>query len=179
MGYIYLYTGDGAGKTTNALGLALRMLGHNKNVVIIQFLKWKEDTGEMLFKHPNYYIKQFGRKGWKGLKNITDEDGRLVNEGLRFMQLCLINKHQPFSQDIPKVDLLILDEINLAAHLGLVDEKELIMVLRGWLNIFKNLNIIMTGRYATAKLINAVDFVNEVVSTKAPKDMVCDEGIQY
>jgi len=50
MGYIYLYTGTGGGKTANALGLALRSVGHNKSVIIIQFLKWKKDIGEYLVK---------------------------------------------------------------------------------------------------------------------------------
>jgi cob(I)alamin adenosyltransferase len=63
MGYIYLYYGTGGGKTANALGLALRSVGHNKKVVIIQFLKWKKDIGEYLIKErlvPFYEIYQFG-----------------------------------------------------------------------------------------------------------------------
>src|SRR4030067_125930 len=50
MGYIYLYTGTGGGKTANALGLALRSVGHNKKVVIIQFFKWRKDIGEYMIK---------------------------------------------------------------------------------------------------------------------------------
>jgi len=63
MGYIYLYTGTGAGKTTNALGLALRSMGHERKVVIIQFLKWRKDIGEYKIKDKlrHYYeIYQFG-----------------------------------------------------------------------------------------------------------------------
>ena len=78
MGHIYLYSGDGAGKTTNALGLVIRELGHEKNVLMIQFLKWKKDTGEMLFSqfwqnvvadNPHngiigeFQCYQFGREG--------------------------------------------------------------------------------------------------------------------
>src|SRR3989337_2619368 len=78
MGYIYLYTGTGGGKTANALGLALRSVGHNKKVVIIQFLKWKKDIGEYMIKDrlaPYYEIYQFGREAWLGEKDKTAEFG--------------------------------------------------------------------------------------------------------
>jgi len=77
MGYIYLYTGTGAGKTTNALGLALRSVGHGHKVVIIQFMKWWKKTGEYKIKkklYPHYEIYQFGRKGWIGLKKLEEKD---------------------------------------------------------------------------------------------------------
>ena len=50
----YLITGNGGGKTTSSLGVVMRSLAHNKKVLMIQFLKWKRDTGEMLFNHPNF-----------------------------------------------------------------------------------------------------------------------------
>ena len=85
-GTIYLYTGEGAGKTTNALGLALRCLGHGYKVVIIQFLKWWKNTGEYKFKKkmPNYEVYQFGRKGWIGLTNLTEKDKQLCKKALNF-----------------------------------------------------------------------------------------------
>jgi len=72
MGHIYLYTGTGAGKTTNALGLALRSVGHKHKVVIIQFLKWWKKTGEYKIRNrlkPYYEIYQFGRPGWFKVKD--------------------------------------------------------------------------------------------------------------
>jgi cob(I)alamin adenosyltransferase len=89
MGYIYLYIGTGGGKTANALGLALRSVGHNKKVVIIQFLKWRKDIGEYMIKDrlaPYYEIYQFGRKGWIGLSNLGDEDRELAQKVLRFAE---------------------------------------------------------------------------------------------
>jgi cob(I)alamin adenosyltransferase len=69
MGYIYLYTGTGGGKTANALGLALRTVGHRRNVLIIQFMKWWKDTGKYKIRktlEPYYKIHQFGRKASTG-----------------------------------------------------------------------------------------------------------------
>jgi len=171
MGKIYLYTGNGAGKTTNALGLALRALGHGQKVVILQFLKWQKDTGEMLFKHPNYSIYQFGREGWHGFKNITDEDRLCILRGLLALTTIM---HMPYSPD-----LLILDEINLAAHLKLINEDSVLRDLRRWMRLYPNMNIVMTGRHATKTLINKADFVNEIVEIKAPKNFVCEKGIQW
>ena len=108
MGHIYLYTGTGGGKTVNALGLALRSVGHEHKVVIIQFLKWWKNTGEYKIREklqPYYQIYQFGRYGWKGLDNLGEEDRRLTKEGLEFAKKVVKEK---------KTHLLILDEINLA-----------------------------------------------------------------
>src|SRR3972149_8661403 len=78
MGYVYLYTGTGGGKTANALGLALRSVGHGKKAVIIQFCKWRKDTGEYLIKDKLgdlYEIYQFGREAWLGKEAKTAEFG--------------------------------------------------------------------------------------------------------
>src|SRR5512136_345096 len=120
MGYVYLYLGTGGGKTANALGLALRSVGHNKHVVIVQFFKWKKDIGEILIQDklkPYYEIYQFGREVWLGEKDQTAEfagekftvesvknhDKELAEQGLDFAAKIL--KEKPH--------LLVLDEINL------------------------------------------------------------------
>jgi cob(I)alamin adenosyltransferase len=169
LGNIYLITGNGAGKTTSAIGLALRALGHNKKVTIIQFLKWNEDTGEMLFTHPNYRIYQFGRNGWHGFKNINNIDVEIVNKGISFM-IDILESNCP--------DLLILDESNLIVFLKLISAKSLINKLREYMIKNTNLNIILTGRHATEELIGLVDYANEVKELKT-LGYVCEEGIQY
>jgi ATP:corrinoid adenosyltransferase len=81
MGYIYLYTGIGRSKTANALGLALRSVGHGHKVVIIQFLKWWKNTGEYKILHKLeafYEIYLFNREGWIGLDNLNEEDRKLA-----------------------------------------------------------------------------------------------------
>ena len=170
MGCVYLYTGTGAGKTANALGLALRSVGHKRKVVIIQFLKWWKNTGEYkarVLLAPYYEIYQFGRKGWHGLDNLSDEDKRLAKKGLAFAEKIVKEK---------KPDLLVLDEINLALHCKLLDVREVIDFLN---KLPKKTDAVLTGRYAPKELVERAEFVNEVVEVKYPKEMVTKKGIQY
>ncbi len=168
-GTVYLYTGEGAGKTTNALGLALRCLGHDYTVVIIQFLKWWKNTGEYKFrkKFPSrYQIFQFGRKGWIGLDKLNERDKKLVREGFEFAKNIARQKPR----------LLVLDEINLALHCELLDVDEVIEFLK---TVPKQTNVVLTGRYASRKLIEFADFVNEIRDLKHPKEIPTVKGIQY
>ncbi len=170
MGCVYLYTGMGAGKTANALGLALRSVGHKRKVVVIQFLKWWKNTGEYKIRGmlaPYYEIYQFGRKGWIGLSTLGDEDRRLAQKGLQFAAK-IVEERKP--------QLLILDEINLAAYCGLLDKHEVLAFLD---HIPDRTDVIMTGRNAPEEFLERADFVNEVVDVKYPKRMVTKKGIQY
>lgn len=169
-GTIYLYTGEGAGKTTNALGLALRCLGHGYKVVIIQFLKWWKNTGEYKFKRkmPNYEIYQFGRKDWIGLDNLTENDKALSRKALNLARKKVKEK--------PRIKLLVLDEINLALHCSLLDLNEVIEFLK---TVPAETNVVMTGRYAPSRLIEFADFVNEIVDLKHPEEIPSIKGIQY
>jgi len=170
MGYVYLYTGTGAGKTANALGLALRSVGHKRKVIIIQFMKWWKDIGEykirdMLF--PYYEIYQFGRKGWVGLSNLDEEDRALAHKALEFADKIVKDK---------KPHLLVLDEISLALYCGLLDIREVTKFLD---TIPTRTDVVLTGRYASKELIDRADFVNEVVDIKYPRETVTTKGIQY
>jgi len=170
MGYIYLYTGTGAGKTTNALGLALRSVGHKRKVVIIQFLKWWKNTGEYKVRRmlaPYYEIYQFGRKGWHGLGNLGEEDRRLACKALRFAEKVVREK---------KPHLLVLDEINLALHCGLLDVGDVLDFLD---RVPKGTDVVLTGRFAPGELVERADFVNEVVDVKHVDEVVTTRGIQY
>ena len=169
-GTVYLYTGEGAGKTTNALGLALRCLGHGYKVVIIQFLKWWKNTGEYKFRKrssPNYQIYQFGRRGWVGLKNLDERDKRLSVKALRFAKKIV-------GQEKPR--LLVLDEINLALDCGLLDVNEVIEFLK---TVPRRTSVVLTGRRAPRELVEFADFVNEIVDVKHPEEIPTDKGIQY
>ena len=170
MGYIYLYTGTGGGKTVNALGLALRSVGHKHKVVIIQFLKWWKKTGEYMIREklkPYYEIHMFGREGWIGLDNLGEEDRKLAEKGLEFAKKIIKEKHP---------NLIVLDEINLALHCHMLDIDEVIEFLD---NIPEESDVVLTGRYAPKKLIDRADFVNEVKDLKHPEEVVTTEGIQY
>lgn len=169
-GHIYLYTGTGAGKTANALGLALRTVGHKRKVVIIQFLKWWKNTGEYQIKNllaPYYEIYQFGRRGWIGLGNLDEEDKKLAHKGLEFAERIVREK---------KPHLLVLDEINLALYCQLLEVSEVLKLLDA---ISQSTDVVMTGRYAPKELIERADFVNEIRDVKSPREMVTTKGIQY
>src|SRR4030067_2931074 len=149
MGYIYLYTGTGGGKTANALGLALRSVGHNKSVIIIQFLKWKKDIGEDVVKDklaPYYEIYQFGREAWLGeeektaefggekfnVESVKSHDKRLAKEALDFAAKIMREK---------KPHLLVLDEIGLAGHWELLEVKDRLKLLE---NVPEETTVVMT-----------------------------------
>jgi len=184
MGYIYLYTGTGGGKTANALGLALRSVGHKKSVVIIQFLKWKKDIGEILIKEkltPYYEIYQFGREAWLGeeektaefagekftVESVKDHDKALAKQGLDFATQVLREK---------KPHLLVLDELGLATQWKLLSIKDVLKLLD---NIPNETTVVITGRLAPKKLVDRADFVNVVQEVKMPKHFKLTEGIQY
>jgi cob(I)alamin adenosyltransferase len=169
-GTIYLYTGRGAGKTTNALGIAMRCVGHQEKVVIVQFLKWWKSTGEYKIKdllHPHYEIHQFGREGWVGLKHLKDEDRELSQKGFEFAK-------QIVAEQQPRV--LILDEINLALHAKLLDKSEVVEFL---INLPPTTDVVLTGRYAPEELWKVADVVNIIVDVKHPKELIATKGIQY
>jgi cob(I)alamin adenosyltransferase len=170
MGRIYLYTGTGAGKTANALGLALRSVGHKRKVIIIQFLKWWKNTGEYRIRKvlaPYYEIYQFGRKGWHGLNNLGEEDKKLAHKALKFAEKIAKEK---------KPHLLVLDEINLVLYCKLLDVEEVLKFLD---RIPKNTDVVLTGRYAPKELRERAEFVNEIVDVKHPKEIVTTKGVQY
>ena len=170
MGNIYLYTGTGGGKTANALGLALRSVGHEHKVIIIQFLKWWKNTGEYKIRkrlEPFYEIYLFGREGWIGLDKLGKEDKKLSEEALKFAKKIVKEK---------KPHLLVLDEVNLAIHCKMLEIKDVIEFLD---SMPEQTDVVLTGRYAPQELIKRADFVNEVNDIKQPKEMVTTKGIQY
>jgi len=169
-GMVYMFTGTGAGKTTNALGIAMRCVGHGQKVVFIQFMKWWKKTGEYKIRtklRPYYEIYQFGRKGWIGLDNLNEKDRAMARKGFDFAKAVVVEK---------KPSVIILDELNLALHCKLLDAKEVVDFLQ---NLPDGTDAVITGRYAPKELVDAADFVNEVKDVKHPKKLVARAGIQY
>jgi cob(I)alamin adenosyltransferase len=159
-------------------------VGHNKSVIIIQFLKWKKDIGEVLVKQklaPYYEIYQFGREAWLGeeektaefagekfaVESVKSHDKELAKKGLDFAAQIMKEK---------KPHLLVLDEIALAAKWKLLDVKDVLKLLD---NVPDETTVVMTGRLAPEKLIDRADFVNMVQEVKMPKRFKVTEGIQY
>jgi len=168
---LYLYTGEGGGKTTAALGLALRSVGHGHKVVVVQFMKGRKDIGEYKIARilkPHYEIHQFGREGFIDLKNPSKEDRELAEKGLAFARE--VAGRRP--------NLLILDELNLAIAVGLVKLEDVMKVLD---ETPEGTVVVITGRNAPKELVERADFVNEVKDVKHPfrKGVPAQEGIQY
>jgi len=169
---IYIFTGNGPGKTTAALGLALRSLGHGLKVVIIQFLKGRKDIGEYKIGKklgPRYQIYQFGRKDFINLKKPESVDFKLAQNGLNFAKQILKNR---------KPDLLILDEINLAAKTKILPLKEVLKFLK---TIPRKTNVVLTGNPVPKEFIKLADGVSEIRKIKHPfnKGVKAIRGLEY
>lgn len=155
-GCVQVYTGNGKGKTTAALGLALRAVGRGLNVCVFQFIKGGGRYGEHLAAEklaPLLTIIQTGRPGWVNTKDIT-EDRRTAQEA--FVQAKELLTSSAF-------DLFICDEINGAVGFGLIDVEqalELISVKP------EKTELVLTGRNADARVIDAADLVTEMVEIK-------------
>lgn len=170
-GMVYVYTGEGEGKTTNALGLALRAVGHGYRAIIIQFMKGRKYIGEYRVKDrlaPEYEIYQFGREEFIDFKNPKPLDYELASKGLEFAKDALRRNPR----------LLVLDEINLAAHFGIVKTEDILKLLK---DIPEETTVVLTGRKAPAELVERADLVTEMKFVKHPfeKNILAREGIEY
>lgn len=169
---IYLWTGNGWGKTTSALGVSLRAIGHGHRVIIVQFMKGRKYIGEYKVRNrlkPNYKIHQFGREEFVNMKKPSAKDKELAKKGFEFAKEAVRKKP----------NLLILDEINIAVRIGLLDINEVLEFLD---NVPKNITVYLTGRYAPKRLIKRADYVTEVKAVKHPplkKGQPAKKGIDY
>ena len=170
-GLVQVYTGNGKGKTTAALGLALRALGWNKKVCMIQFIKGKKKTGELIITKkqiPHFSIHQFSNTN-KIILRPTKKDCQIAIKTLKFAEKLIFSK---------KYDLIILDEINPAIKLKLISQNDVIKILR---KKPKNLELVLTGRGASKKIIAAADLVTEMKLIKHPfyKKIPARKGIEF
>ncbi len=170
-GLLIVFTGDGKGKTTAALGTALRASGHGLRVLIMQFVKgpgW--DYGELkaLAKIDNVEVRQLG-SGFIWEKESLDEDRKLAQEGFRQAKEELSSG---------RWDMVILDELNIVLSYGLLDEGEVLGVLR---ERPSGLTVIITGRAASSKLVEAADMVTEMKEVKHPyhEEVKAQRGIEF
>jgi len=170
-GLIQVYTGDGKGKTTAALGLALRAAGHGLQVYIIQFMKGWPDYGELaaLQHQPNITLVQFGRPDFVDRDNPDPQDVRMAQEALRH-GLDILSDGQ--------YDVVILDEINVALDYGLLSLDQVLALLDARL---PHVELVLTGRAAHPRIIERADLVTEMRSIKHPyaQGIHGRRGIEY
>jgi cob(I)alamin adenosyltransferase len=156
-GLIQVYTGNGKGKTTAALGLALRAVGRGLRVCMFQFIKGGEPYGEHLAAArlvPELTIIQTGRDSWIFKDRLDPEDIRIAAETLERARQAITGG---------EYDLVILDEINGAAWFGLIDVEEVLSVMAAKP---PRLELVLTGRGAHEKVIEAADLVTEMFELK-------------
>ncbi|MDF1535745.1 MAG: cob(I)yrinic acid a,c-diamide adenosyltransferase [bacterium] len=156
-GYTHVYTGDGKGKTTASLGLAVRAAGNGLGVLIIQFLKGSEMTGErkaVLHLKPVIEIRPRGRDGLLRPDDITGEDRTMAMEAL--VESC----REITSR---KWDVIVLDEINTACALELIPVPRVTELMDGKPD---GLELVLTGRGAPAEIIEKADLVTEMREIK-------------
>jgi cob(I)alamin adenosyltransferase len=170
-GLVQVYTGEGKGKTTCAFGLAIRMLGHGKKVAIIQFLKGWEGYGEVAFMGAlaSVRLERTGRAEFVRPCGPGPEDYAEAERGLALASECIKSGDY---------DLVILDEVNVALHYGLLSSKTLVDLLKDRPD---HVEIVLTGRNAPKSLLDQADLVTEMVNRRHPFDrgVKAREGVEF
>jgi cob(I)alamin adenosyltransferase len=169
-GLVQIYTGDGKGKTTAALGLVLRACGQGARVAIVQFMKGWDRYGELKSVQllPNVTLVQTGRPDYvyrgKEIRKDYDEAERGLAEAKHFIAAG--------------VDLLILDEINVALDYGLLKLEDVVGLVK---TKPCDMELVLTGRNATKELLDLADLVTEMREVKHPyrKGVKARRGVEY
>lgn len=158
-GLVQIYTGDGKGKTTAALGLALRALGAGLKVYLGQFIKKGEFSEIKALRcfQPNITIRQYGAGRFvKGKPSPADI--RCAKRGLADLRRALLSK---------KYDLVIADEINCAVKAGLITVKEVLLLIDKKPSAVE---LVLTGRSASRQIMNKADLITEMRKIRHPFD---------
>ena len=160
-GLVIVYTGNGKGKTTAALGMALRAVGYNHKICLIQFIKGSWPYGEMESVkrlEPELELIIAG----KGFVGIIDDKSPREDHIKIAKQALQISKEKVQSG---AYNIVILDEVNYAINLGLIDVKDVLELIK---SKPENLNLVLTGNHAKQEIIDAADLVTEMKEIKHP-----------
>jgi len=160
-GLVIVYTGSGKGKTTAALGMALRALGHGFKVAMIQFIKGSWYYGELKSSsrlEPDFELVAAG----KGFVGIIDDNKPIEDHVNAAREALRISKEKITSA---KYDIIILDEINYAVNLKLISVNDVLELIK---LKPKKTTLVLTGNHASEKVIKAADLVTEMKEIKHP-----------
>jgi len=160
-GLVIVYTGNGKGKTTAALGLAMRAIGYEHKVCMLQFIKGSWHYGEMDSSKklgPNFELIAVG----KGFVGILDDNSKREEHEKYAVEALKICKEKIFSE---KYNVVILDEVNYAINLGLIDVQEIIKIIK---EKPSSLDLVLTGRDVKKEIIELADLVTEMKEIKHP-----------
>lgn len=172
-GFVHIYCGDGKGKTTAALGLAMRAAGRGRRIIIARFLK-NDDSGEVeiLRQIPGIRLKPCD-KCFGFFYQMTEEQKKEAGE---YYEKLFRDTWREAAEE--EYDMVILDEIMAACRYGFVSEKELEMCLGGRPS---GLEVVMTGREPSESLLESADYVSEICKRKHPYDqgVRARAGVEY
>ncbi|MDE1766155.1 MAG: cob(I)yrinic acid a,c-diamide adenosyltransferase [Thaumarchaeota archaeon] len=160
-GLVIVYTGKGKGKTTAALGMALRALGYDYKVCMIQFIKGSWHYGEMTSSkrlEPEFELTAVG----KGFVGIMDDRSPIEDHKKIAEEALVIAKEKIASQ---KYNIVILDEINYAVNLGLVKLDDVLKLIR---DRPARVNLVLTGNHVRDEVVEIADLVTEMREIKHP-----------
>ena len=170
-GLIFVYTGNGKGKTTAAMGQVLRAVGHGLKVLVIQFMKGKK-YGEVIACEkflPGVTVCPCGLDSFVMRGNLAPVDIELAQLGLNMARKALSSG---------EYNMVVLDEINVALDFGLISVSDVVEMVKGRAT---NVDVVMTGRYAPPEIIEIADTVSEVNEIKHHYSTGLKEraGIEY
>jgi len=170
-GLVQIFTGNGRGKTSAALGAVLRAVGQGLKIYIVHFMKGTYPYGEQkaLAQLPDVTIARFGQLNFVDPNNIKDEEREEAEKALAAGRAAMLSE---------EYDLVVLDEVNIAASWGLVEMEEVIQLIR---DKPERVELILTGRYADSLLIELADLVTEMVEVKHPykQGIKARRGFEY
>jgi cob(I)alamin adenosyltransferase len=170
-GLVQVFTGNGKGKTTAALGTILRASGHGLRIFIVFFMKGDYHYGEYrtLSKLPNVDTASFGFRTLTDPANVKPEEIEQAELALAAARKAVLSGNY---------DLVVLDEVNVALGFNLIKLDEVVKLIR---DKPPAVELILTGRYADDKLIELADLVTEMVKVKHPfdKGIKARKGIEY
>jgi cob(I)alamin adenosyltransferase len=171
-GLIHVYTGNGKGKTTAALGVALSAVGDGQRVMMIQFMKGSTEYGEQLSAQrlsPYLTLIRTGRKGFISKSDLDAQDIQLAQESFSLARKAIESK---------EYDIVILDEINVAVDFGLIPLSDLLQLID---SKPETVTLILTGRNAKSEALDKADLVTEMVERKHyfHKGQSPRKGIEY
>jgi cob(I)alamin adenosyltransferase len=173
-GLVIVYTGKGKGKTTAALGIALRAVGYNQKVCMIQFIKGSWHYGEMTSSkrlEPEFELTAIG-KGFVGIIDDTSpiEDHKKIAEEALQVARNKINSEA--------YNIVILDEINYAVNLGLINLADVLDIIS---NKPDSVSLVLTGNHVKNEVIEKADLVTEMKEVKHPfkSGIKAKEGIDF
>lgn len=175
-GYIQVYTGNGKGKTTASLGLAMRALGRNWKVLIVMFTKGGDDYGELnSFRNLSETISENLTIVQAGLDRIVYASNKNENDFIKIKEGWELAK-RAIKED--KYNLIILDEANIAIDLGFIELNEMLEILK---NKPQDMEIVLTGRNAKQEIIDIAHLVSEINPIKHYWDtgVAARKGIEY